>query len=385
MYMKFINRFPIFAFLSIILLASCEKADELPAFKEGVNPVLALSSSTVAANASDSNNVVITANWTNPQHAQDTNLYKFVLEIDTSNAFNPLSTATKTVFGVRKFGFVAKDLNSILLNYGFEFNRAYTLFIRLKSSYRNNNDLKMSNTVQLRATPYKIPPKIALPASGKVFIVGGATQGGWNFNVPIPSQELARIDETTFGGVFQLNGSQGYLFIPENGSSSQKYVTLNTGAGGDLEGGFEFRTSGGSDFTSPSTSGLYKVTLDFQQGRYKLEPITIVNGLPTDLYIIGGATPGGWNQPVPTPSQQLTRRNSSQWDVTLNFTSGQAYLLLPVNGSWSQKYGADNPPATGPGLGGKIKGEGADIPAPAVSGSYKFTVDFYTGEYKLTQ
>jgi starch-binding outer membrane protein SusE/F len=71
-----------------------------------------------------------------------------------------------------------------------------------------------------------------------------------------------------------------------------------------------------------------------------------------------------------------------QWDVTLNFTSGQAYLILPVNGSWGQKFGADV--AAPDNKSGTFRAEGADFPAPAVSGSYKFTIDFYSGKYQLT-
>lgn len=373
------------AVLSVFILSSCEKAEELPFYKDGKEPVLSTPTSTVAPIAADSNKIdKFVLNWTSPDYSQPAASYKYVIEIDSANR-NFSRAYKRTVIGKLTDSIMAKEFNNVMLAWGFDFNKAYDLDIRVTSSYGNNNEQRRSNILKIKATPYKIPPKIAIPASEKVFIVGGATQGGWNINVPVPSQEMARINETTFGGVFQLNGGQGYLFISVNGSWDQKYTTLNTGAGGDLEGAFENRTSGGSDFVSPSTGGLYKVTLDFQQGRYKLEPISIVNGLPNDLFIVGGATPGGWNNPVPVPQQQLTRRNSAQWDVTLNFTSGQAYLLLPVNGSWGQKYGAENAGAPNAGLGGKIKGEGADIPAPPANGSYKFTVDFYKGEYKLTQ
>ncbi|MBS4066431.1 MAG: SusE domain-containing protein [Chitinophagaceae bacterium] len=382
--MKRIHKYLSLAVMAAGVFTSCEKADDLSVYSEATAAVLSTPTATIAPPPADSNKVSMILNWTDPKHATDPKTVKYVIEIDSTTR-NFTRAYTRTVIGKLTDSIIAKDLNAVMLAWGFEFNKAYDLDVRVTSSYGNNNEQKRSNVLKIRATPYKIPPKVALPASGRVFIVGGATVGGWNNPVPVPAQELARIDETTFGGVFQLNGGQGYIFLPVNGSWDSKYTTLNTGAGGDIEGGFEFRTSGGSDFVSPSTSGLYKVTLDFQQGRYKLEAITIVNGLPNDLYIVGGATPGGWNNPVPTPSQQLTRRNSSQWDVTLNFTTGQAYLLLPVNGSWSQKYGAENATAPNAGLGGKIKGEGADIPAPPTSGSYKFTVDFYKGEYKLTQ
>ena len=104
-----------------------------------------------------------------------------------------------------------------MLAWGFEFNKAYDLDVRVISSRANNNERKISNILKIRATPYKIPPRVALPTTQRLFIIGGATVGGWNNPVPVPSQEFARIDETTWGGVFQLSSSQGYLLLPENG------------------------------------------------------------------------------------------------------------------------------------------------------------------------
>ena len=383
--MKLFNKLSTLALAAVIGFTACEKADELPSFADGTAPVLSTPSATIAPPVADSNKVSVILNWTDPKFASDPKTFKYVIEIDSAGR-NFSRAYTKTVIGKLTDSTIAKEFNNVMLAWGFEFNRAYDVDVRVTASYGNNNEQKRSNVLRLRATPYKIPPKVALPSTGRLFIVGNATNGGWNNPVPVPSQELARYDETTFGGVFQLTGGNEYLILPVNGSWDNKYaIPSNLAPGSDVAGTFFASTGPGDNFKAPGASGLYKITLDFQKGVYAVAPITIVNGLPNDLFIVGGATPGGWNNPVPVPSQQLIRRNSSQWDVTLNFSSGQAYLLLPVNGSWAQKYGADNPSPTGTQLGGKIKGEGADIPAPSVSGSYKFTVDFYTGEYKLTQ
>ncbi len=227
-------------------------------------------------------------------------------------------------------------------------------------------------------------PAVPLPSSNSLFIVGAATMGNWENPVPVPTQEFARIDETTYGGIFQMNGGEDYALLPVNGSWDTKYaITDNTLPGVDSAGNFFLSAGPGSLFKAPSASGLYKITVDFQTGRYKVEPFTQQNGLPGDLFIIGAATPGGWNNPVPVPSQQLTRRNSVLWDISLNFTAGEKYLLLPTNGSWSQKFGTLDPLAINAGLGGKIQPEGSDIPAPPNSGNYKLSVDFFKGTYQL--
>jgi len=383
--MKRMNKILMTLFAGAFALYSCEKADKLPFYSDGQSPVLSVSSSNVAPAPADSNKVALTLNWTSPAHAQDTSLYKYVVEIDSSGRNFSKSTKVE-LMGKRTLSWTGKELNGVLLSYGFAFNVAYDVDLRVTSSYGNNNEKKSSNIVKIKATPYKIPPKVALPTSGRLFIVGDATQGGWNNPVPVPAQELALIDETTFGGIFQFEGGKEYLLLPVNGSWDTKYAISNNLLNGvELAGDFFFSNGPGNNFKAPSNTGLYKITVDFQQGRYKVEPFTQQHGLPSNLFIVGGATPGGWNNPVPVPSQELTRRNAVQWDVTLNFTSGEKYLILPTNGDWGRKFGADNSLAPNAGIGGKFKPEGEDIPAPGNSGSYKFTIDFFTGTYKLTQ
>ena len=380
--MKIINQILSLAVIATLAFTSCDKADKLPLYGNGTAPVLSAASTTVAPPPADSNKYSLILNWTDPKHGQDPVKYKFVVEIDSSGR-NFSKAVSRTLLGKLTDSIVAKDLNAMMLAWGFEFNKAYDLDVRVTSSYGNNNEKLASNILKIRATPYKIPPKVPLPLTGRLFIVGGATDGGWTNPVTVPAQEFARLDETTFGGVFFLKANDAYVLLPVNGSWDTKFVINDRLLPGvDTTGTFFFSTGPGQDFKTPATAGYYKMTIDFQKGTYKVAPITLQHGLPTNLFITGGATPGGWNNPVPLPSQQLTRRNAVQWDVTLNFTSGQAFLILPVNGSWGQKFGADVPAADN--KSGTFKPEGGDFPAPATSGSYKFVIDFYSGKYQLT-
>ncbi len=372
--MKLFNKILTVVAAATFAFTSCEKADQLPAFSAGIATVLSAASATVAPVVADSNKYSLILNWTDPKHASDPATFKYIIEIDSAGR-NFSKAYTRTVIGKLTDSIIAKEFNNIMLAWGFEFNKAYDVDVRVTSSYGNNNEKIRSNILKLRTTPYKIPPKVALPTTGKLFIVGGATQGGWNNPVPAPAQEFARLDETTFGGVFQLTSGEKYLLLPQNGDWG-KYGA-DVPAGDNLSGTFKAE---GADIPAPATSGFYKMTIDFQKGSYALEPITLPNGLPANLFIVGGATPGGWNNPVPLPSQQLSRKNSVWFDVRLTFTSGEKYLLLPVNGSWDKKFGADAPATDN--KSGTFKAEGADIPAPA-SGTYDFRIDFYTGKYTL--
>lgn len=97
------------------------------------------------------------------------------------------------------------------------------------------------------------------------------------------------------------------------------------------------------------------------------------------LFIVGDATEGGWNNPVPVPSQEFRRIAEGKFELTLNLAAKQ-YLLLPRNGSWDHKWGM-----IGTALKGNLNWQGANFVAPTVAGRYKIEVDFYKGTYKLTR
>jgi hypothetical protein len=146
-------------------------------------------------------------------------------------------------------------------------------------------------------------------------------------------------------------------------------------AGLSAGGGFQFYTSGGDNFPAPAASGLYKIVVDFQQGKFTVTPYSAP--LPTNLYIVGDATAGGWSNPVPVPSQQFTRLNSSEWKITLPLTGGKEYLVLPVNGDWSHKFSVASKSLAGLNKGGEFGYDLSDnFPGPTTSGTYTITVNF---------
>lgn len=381
--MKYFSKLFFFATLLTTLFTACEKVDDLPVYNNGTAPVLTASATTIAPAPSDSLTTALTLNWSSPKYATDTAKYKYLIEIDQAGK-NFATAATRVVSGALSTSFLAKEINEILLAKGFSFNVPYDMEVRLTSSYANNNEQLGSNVIAMKMTPYKIPPKVALPVSGKLFIVGDATEGGWTNPVPTPKQEFARLDETTWAGVFKLVGGKQYLILPENGSWDNKFsVADNTKPGLSDGGDFGFNLS--SNFPGPATDGMYKIVLDFQGGKFTVTPYT-ENNLPENLFMVGSATPGDWSNPVPVPGQQFTRLNSVEWELSIALAGGKEYLLLPVNGSWDHKYSvADNslPGLSAGGTFGYDKPQ--NIPGPATSGNYKINVNFATSKFTVTQ
>jgi len=378
--MKNINKFLAFFLAATMVFAACTKVEDLPVYEAAAGgPVLTASTLTFAPLPADSNAATLRLNWTKPSYSIDSATVKYVIEIDSSGR-NFSRAFSKTVSGALTTTFINKEINSALLAWGFAFNTAYDVDVRVTSSHANNNELLRSNTLKIRMTPYKIPPKVALPTSGKLFLVGDASQGGWNNPVPTPTQEFARIDETTFAGVFTLNGNKEYLILPVNGDWNNKFSVPNKSLTG-LSAGGSFAFNASDNFPSPATTGTYLIRLDFQSGTFTVTPYT-TNTLPANLFIVGDATVGGWNNPVPVPTQQLTRLNSCVWQATLPMVAGKEFLLLPVNGEWTNKYAVGNKTLPGLSAGGVFGYNASDnFPGPAVAGNYQLTVNFATSTF----
>ena len=375
--MKYFSKILLAAVSTIAFFAACDKVDDLPSYSNGTAPALSSSVATVAAIPADSNKVAVVFSWTQPKYANDSATSKYVIEIDsTGRGFS--KAVSKTFIGSLSGSFTNKELNAILLGFGFNYNVAYDVDVRLTSSYGNNNEQLKSNTLKLRMTPYVIPPKVAPPTSGKLFIVGDAPIGNnWSNPVPVPTQEFSKIDSVTYGGVFNLVGGKEYLLLPVNGDWSHKFSVANKTVPG-LSAGGDFGYDLSDNFPSPAASGWYKIIINFQSGKFTVTPYT--STLPTNLFIVGDATAGQWNNPVPVPSQQFTRLNSSAWEITLPITPSKEYLLLPVNGDWSHKYAVANKTLAGLSAGGDFGYDlGDNFPGPTIAGTYKISVNFVLG------
>jgi hypothetical protein len=377
--MKPINKIFLTLAAGLIIFSACEKADELKSYADGTKPVLSASSTNVAPPPADSNKVVLTLDWTNPQHAQDASLYKYILEIDSAGRNFAKSTKFELT-GTRSLSWKGNEFNNLLLSYGFSFNVAYDVDIRVTSSYANNNEKLVSNTVRIKATPFKIPPKVALPTTNRLFIVGDATTYGWtdNFGNIEPKREFTRVDETTWVGIFDYNSSGSYKIWETWGNWGTQFRYLS---GNAFSGTFEKRDAD-PGWSSPGIAGPYKMTMDFQFGTYKVT--SVPNAAPVELWITGDATTTSWtNNPTSNPAQKFTHLSSGLFEITIALQPGKVYKFLSKPGFWQPQFGG--PSATGGDLGANY-GPGQDpaaVPTPATAGNYKITVNFITNKYTV--
>ncbi|HVS96413.1 MAG TPA: SusE domain-containing protein [Puia sp.] len=364
--------------LALPLFLACKKMSN-PYYANGTTPTLKLSTTTLTPTPADSLRNVLALSWSNPHYATDSATELYTIQIDSSGR-NFSHAVSIRVSGQLSDSLTAKQINTIALGFGFAYNVAYKMDVRLISSYANNNEQLVSNVITVTYTPYVIPPKVAPPSTKQLFLVGSATAGGWNNPVPVPSQQFEMVDSVDYAGVFNLTGGQQYLLLPKNGDWGNKYAVANSNvpATGGAFGYNGNDATYNNNFTGPDNSGMYEIWVNFQTGMFTVTPYN--QFLPDSVFIVGSATAGGWNNPVPDPGQALTRVNSSQWQITLPLTGGQQYLLLPVNGDWSNKFAVANSniPAAGGAFGynGNNGTYNTNFNGPANSGTYTVTADF---------
>lgn len=263
--------------LLLIVLWSCKKDENKDFFLGGTAPVMKMQTNTGADSVSmafaDSSKTAILFSWTNPNYKFTTGIssqnVNYQLQIDSAgNNFSPANTAVISVSQDLGYNLLESQLNDIMQNtLGLAVGAKHQMEARVVSGLGTNNAVPaISNVFTFSATPYAIPPKVPLPSSGNLYLVGSATAGGWNNPVPVPSQEFTQIGPTTYQITIALTGGQEYLFLPVNGSWSNKYACAKESAQSLSGGDFGYNFS--DNFPGPAVSGTYTITVDFQHGKY---------------------------------------------------------------------------------------------------------------------
>jgi starch-binding outer membrane protein SusE/F len=388
----------IFKLLSIIagllFFAACKKDEARTILHQGTffttvsSGLTASDTSIVLDSANASTAKAVTFNWPVVSFGDNVTV-SYTLQVD-SVAGKFAKPVNVSVGSSLSLAYTKVDFNTLAQSLGLVTGVAGKLIVRVKADVNQSNGAAstvpgaLSNTLTLTVTTYSNNPPPKYPVPANLYLIGSATPGGdahgWDNPVPVPSQQFTQIDATTFGIVLPLIGGKEFVFLPKNGDWGHKYAITGTG---DPAGG-AFEPDAAKNMAGPVTDGLYKIIVDFVKGTYTTTP-AVAGVIPTNLFIIGNATPGGdthgWDNPVPVPSQQFTRVSSGEYSITLPLIGGKAYLFLPVNGDWTHKYGGTS--KTGGPLLADNNVPSTNTPAPDVSGTYTIDVNFFSGQYTV--
>ncbi|MBK6936608.1 MAG: SusE domain-containing protein [Chitinophagaceae bacterium] len=373
--MKNIKKFLSITAVLVLVVTACRKVEDLPYYEEGKSVELSADKTAIAPTPADSITNVITFSWTNPEYKQDTGLYKYILEMDSTGR-NFAKEATKIVVGSRSVSLTGKELNAILLNYGFALGVSKVLDFRITSSYGNNNERYLSNVVKVTVTPYNDPSVLTTANTSVTCALATANQLSNTFNWSTSFNGYA--GNVTY--VLQYDSATKNFAtpheIPVGVSLYTKALTqgemnetaLDEGVPGGNTGKIEYRIKA----TTAQGAISYSNTVS----------VTIASYIPLLRFYM----PGGY---------QAATGNGGNWDpgtapefvrdlrpAALNKLY-YMYIYLPANAefkvtqgrSWDINYG---------GSGGNLASGGANLTV-ATAGFYRISIDRVNMKYDIRE
>lgn len=373
--MKNLNKYLSLAAVLMLIVSACHKVEDLPYYEEGKSVALSADKTAVAPTPADSIANVITFSWTNPEYKQDSSLYKYILEIDSTGR-NFSKEATKIVVGARTVSLTGKELNAILLQYGFALGQPYDLDVRITSSYGNNNERYLSNTVKVRVTPYNDPSVLTTANTSVTCALATASQLS-----------------NTFNWSASFNGYSGNItYVLQYDSATKNFaspheisVGVNLFTKGLTQG--EMNETALSENVPGGNSGKieYRIKATTAQGAVSYSntvSVTIASYIPIlRFYMPGGyqaATGNGGNWDPGTAPEFIRDIRSAAMN-TLYYL----YIYLPANAefkvtqgrSWDVNYG---------GSGGNLASGGANLTV-ATAGFYRISIDRVNMKYDIRE
>ena len=213
------------------------------------------------------------------------------------------------------------------------------------------------------------------------------TNPNYQFTTGISSQDVSYIIEIDTVGANFTNPQRQSIAISQELSKSFKVSELNDYLLNQLvlvpgiPHNIEFRVTASLNNAVPLGSN----SLAFEIIPYAIPPKV---QLPAEgqLFLVGDATYGGWNNPVPVPDQQFIKVSETLYEIVVPLVGGKFYLMLPKNGDWGHKYAVKDNTLPGLNEGGDFFYDaGQDIPGPSADGTYKIQADFQRGKFTVTK
>jgi hypothetical protein len=359
-----------------VLFVACEKPKALPYNKLGNPVVLTPSATTVTPAVADSNKIVLTLSWTFPNYATDSANMKYIVEIDTAGR-NFAKEITRTLTKSLSTSFTGRDLNTILLNYGYSIGTPVKLDMRVTSSYANNNERYISNVVQVTITPYADPSKLV---TEKTTVTGSLATASQHSNTFTWSSAFPGYTGTVSYTIQYDSAGKNFVApqeIPLGNSVYSKDMSqadmnttaINSGIPMDGKTGkVEYRIKA----TTASGSVAYSNVVN----------VTITTYIPILRFYMPGSyqsATGNGTDWTPGDAPELIRDLRSAVFNKLYYI----YIYLPAGAQFKFTQGRDWAINYG-GTGGTLSGNGANLSVPA-AGFYRITIDVISLKYDIKQ
>lgn len=343
---------------ALLIFSSCKKELAAPTPAPLDAGVLSASKDTVVIDAANPASEAVKFSWTASKNSLIA--FSIILSVDdkTDTVAVPQNAVSKT--------FSNSELNNILVaKFGLPIGEAVVVKAFVIAKVTINDKEAKTNEISINATP--VPTG---PAYKELWIVGNATPNGWDINNPNklkvdPTNEFQfKYNEVLNTGEFKIpvtTGSWGTdYFMPPTNHPAITSTDVQLIPGGNPDNKWEI-----------TTAGAYKILLNISSNpSIKITPFTPY----PNLWIVGNATPAGWDIDHPTPMLQ-TPGNPYEFTYTGPLSAGE-FKIPTSTGNWGTDYFM--PPAGGAGV-----TETNAILIPGGNPDNKWTVAV-AGNYKIT-
>lgn len=337
--------------LTMVVLASCTKDEEMLTISTGESPVLTSSSNALILSKEAAADTVISFSW-NPydvtwsEPGQAIGITKYTLEIDSvgQNFASPYQI-DMTGRTVGKYN--GADFNTLLLNrLQLPAGKESSLEIRLKSMLSENSVPVYSNVVGMKVTPYLVS---SIPDYPSLFVVG--SHQGWSPETA-PAIRSAKND-----GAYE-----GFVNFPEASTEFKLTTARNWSEPAYGDGGAGLLSLTGGNVKQEG-AGYYYI---------KFNDKTLAwSAAKTTWALIGAATPGGWDADTPLAYDA----EAKVWKATVSLTAGE--YKFRANGGWDLSLGVGSAEGVLSFGTGNLKVEEA--------GTYDVVLDLSNGAYYMSK
>lgn len=374
MKMKYILQFTSLLLATVIVLMACDKTDDLPIYETGTGSNLTLSTSNVTLTDANKGSDVVKFSWTDPQFATDPSNYKYVVEIAPkgTNFANPY--VLTTVGGATgDASITGAQLNSAMIAWGLPYAQSADLDVRLKSSYANNNDLKVSPVVNLKVTPYAVP-----------FTLTASSTGPFS---PTPQTKDNILTKLSWGAPNYGTSTVSYVLEYSKAGTnfaSTKTITIAADSLQKSLTGMELYQMANGVIIPLGTNGSVDVRIKATvngTGQVSYSNIQTLTIKPVEM-ILYMYMPGDYQGWSPASAAKLASSDGINYE---------GYVWVPAGGSGEFKMTSDpdwnhtNYGGTSTATGGTLDASGGNLKWPATGKYYLVKVNMDTKEWTVTE
>ncbi|MEL6672443.1 MAG: SusF/SusE family outer membrane protein [Bacteroidota bacterium] len=154
-----------------------------------------------------------------------------------------------------------------------------------------------------------------------IYVVGAAAvDAGWDWSTPI----VFDCENNVYASKIKLTNETFRFFSTEGDWASGLNYPYFVGEGYTIDSDFEDAADGDNNFRFTGTPGIYLLTVDDNAKTITLEE-------SGSLFLVGAATPGGWDWGNPTEAAQI---EVDVWQATLAF-SNETFRFFTIRDDWA--------------------------------------------------